>query len=61
MIYGCGDFNTNRVKVSNELVFNIDLNSGWCIGQVEFDENTRPVEEFKVTFRKRRDTGTITV
>ena len=61
MIYGCYDLRTNAVQVSDELVFSINLNSGWCIGQVEFDENTRPVEEFKVTFKKRIDTGTITV
>lgn len=61
MKYKCYDLRTNAVQVSYELVFNINLNSGWCIGQVEFDEDTRPVEEFKVTFRKRIDTGTITV
>lgn len=61
MKYKCYDLRTNAVKVSDELVFNINLNSGWCVEQVEFDEDTRPVEEFKVTFRKRIDTGTITV
>lgn len=60
MKYKCYDLRTNAVKVSDELVFNINLNSGWCVGQVEFDDSVRPVEEFKVTFTKRENTGTNT-
>ena len=60
MTYNCERLDVNLIKISDEFVFNINLNSGWCIGQVEFDENTKPIEEFKVTFTKRKDTGTTT-
>lgn len=50
----CERLDANFIKISDEFVFNINLNSGWYIREVEFDKNTKPVEEFKVTFIKRK-------
>ena len=58
MIYGCGDYNTNRIELpKGKKLLEIDLASGWCIGQVEFDEKKRveDIDEIYVRFVRRRE------
>lgn len=58
MIYGCKDYNANRIELSKgKKLLEIDLASGWCIGQVEFDEskNAEDIDEIKVRFIKRKE------
>ncbi len=58
MIYGSKDYNTSRIELSKgKKLLEIDLASGWCIGQIEFDErkNTEDIDEIKVRFIKRKE------
>ena len=38
MIHGCGDCNTNCIQIKDQKILQFDLDSGWCIGHVKYDE-----------------------
>ena len=56
MVVDTGNYTTNMIEIKDNLKLEVILSSGWCIGQVEYDEtkSAQDVDWIKVIFIRQK-------